>query len=166
VGAGFFRLKMSPDGAGNRLTWKWTKGDAVSVSELGNPVNGTTDYELCVYEELAGSPLLVMSALAPAAGVCASGKECWSSSTMGFRYRDRNLSPDGLLKLVVKSGAAAESRVIAIGRGPDLRVPGMPLSQDPDVVVQLVNGEGTCWEAAYAAPASRNTSDQFKDRND
>jgi hypothetical protein len=165
-GVGFLRLKISGDGVGNRLTWKWTRGDSTLAAELGNPATGTTDYELCVYEEIGGTPLLVMSALAPAGGVCAGSKECWSASAKGYRYRDRNLSPDGLLKLVVKAGAFGQSRAIVIGRGPALRVPGMPLSQDPNVVVQLLNSDGACWGASYGTPAGRNTFDQFKDRND
>jgi hypothetical protein len=165
-GLGFVRLKRSGDGVGNRLTWKWTRGDAVNSSELGNPLSGTTDYELCVYEEFGGSPLLIMSAAAPAGGICGGGRSCWSTASRGFRYRDTNLAPDGLLKLVLKAGGNGQSRVIAIGRGLDLRVPGMPLSQDPKVTVQLVNGDGTCWEARYGSPAGRNTDAQFKDKND
>jgi hypothetical protein len=38
------------------------------------------------------------------------------------------------------------------------------IQQDPSVTVQLVNSEGECWEAVYAAPASRVTGVGFTDK--
>ena len=50
-------------------------------------------------------------------------------------------------------------------RGPNIAFPSMPL--DEPVVVQLIRSGGSqCWESDYSAPAIKNSSDAFKDKND
>jgi hypothetical protein len=42
----------------------------------------------------------------------------------------------------------------------------LAVQQDPRVTVQLKNSDGSCWEASYVAPASRNATESFKDTID
>jgi hypothetical protein len=163
---GLVDIRKSADGLSDKLIWKWTRGTVTQLADLGDPVTGTTDYELCLYEQFSGVPLLVMSAAAPAGGTCAGGKPCWKATSKGFRYKDGNQVPDGVQRIVLKEGASGKARIVWVGKGPDLRIPGLPLSQDPTVIVQLVNGNGVCWTAEYGPPPQAATAVRFRDRND
>jgi hypothetical protein len=156
----------------DRLTWKWNRGAATSLSEFGSPTTSTS-YALCVYDTTAGAPSLVASLRAPAGGTCASGRPCWRSvSTRGFKYQNAGLVPDGLLKLQLGAGTTGKAKIVALAKGPPLTLPfqasGTVFRQDPRVTVQLVNDApmGVCWETRFTAPATRNLLEQFKDKSD
>jgi len=38
------------------------------------------------------------------------------------------------------------------------------LNQDPAVTVQLVNSQGKCWTANFTAPALKNETQKFRDK--
>src|SRR5262249_39127504 len=99
----------------DRLMWKWAKGAATSVSELGNPV-ATTSYALCVYD---GDESLIATASIPGAGTCnaASPRLCWRGSGNGYRYVDRDLTPSGIQQLILKAGANGKAQIVLKGRG-------------------------------------------------
>ena len=142
------------------LTWRWTNG-TTSTGDFGNPVSGGTSYALCVYETTASTPHLLLRADAPAGGTC-HGKACWQSTATGVRYRDKDLTPDGIDQIALKAGTGKASILVKAKRD-HMPAPGLPLDQDPSVTVQLRQSGGTCWEATYAAPASRNDGTQFRD---
>ncbi len=138
----------------DRLIWKWIRGDT-PVGEFGDPT-ASTDYALCVYDESGAVPGLSMKSLVAGGGDCA-GKPCWKqigSTPRGFRYKDRSLSRDGTLAMVLKGGKPGRDRIIFKAKGDNIPLP-VPASadqffqQDSDVTVQLVNGEGACWGAVY-----------------
>ena len=91
---------------------------------------------------------------------------CWKATSSGFRYKDRNLTPDGLSKLVLKEGGAGKARILLRGKGSDLMIPTLPLTQDLTITVQLLNSDGFCWESQYSAPPLKSRTDQFKDKSD
>jgi cysteine-rich repeat protein len=142
------------------LTWRWTHGTA-STGDFGDPVSGGTSYALCVYERASGTPHLLLRADAPAGGTC-HGKACWQSTATGVRYRDKDLTPDGIDQIALEAGTGSASLLVRARRD-NLPPPGLPLDQDPSITVQLRQSGGTCWEATYAAPASRNDATQFRD---
>jgi hypothetical protein len=153
----------------DQLSWKWRNGAATSTADFGKPL-ANTNYALCVYDHGGSTPRLVISARAPAAGVCA-GKPCWRAlGDRGFKYQSAALLPDGLQKLILKAGAAGKAQVRAIARGPILALPpqtdGKVLQQDTKVIVQLVSDRPDCWQASFSAPASANTFYVFKDTAD
>ena len=83
-----FMVKDNANDAKDKLVWKWVKGEATNVSELGNPTAGDA-YALCVY---GGGGTLAAAAEAPAAGTCA-GLPCWTpKGTTGFGYKDLALT--------------------------------------------------------------------------
>ncbi len=140
------------------LLWKWAKGAATTLSELGTPLT-TTGYTLCVYDSSANPQPLLLS-MAPPAGTCA-GKPCWKSIKGGFKYKDKDLTPDGLSFLLEKAGAALAAKIIVKGKGPNLAVPTLPLT--PTVTVQLKKNDdpGICWQATYSTTI-KNLPEQFK----
>ena len=84
------------------LVWRWRKGTQTDRVDFGDPPH-TTDYALCIYDESGSVPNLVMAAVAPAGGTCVT-RPCWKETFVGFRYRDRNKSADGLLSIILRSG--------------------------------------------------------------
>jgi cysteine-rich repeat protein len=155
-------IKNSAPDSRDALTWKWQRGDATLLADLGDPLN-TTDYTLCIYDRSAGNPQLAWRATMPSAGTC-NGRPCWKATgTTGFKYSDRELTPDGVKSLQLKTGANGTASILLKAKGDRLQ-PSLPLAQDPSVTVQLRNGLGVCWASTLAAPATRNDAAQFSDR--
>ena len=144
--------------AKDKLTWKWKKGGATTKAEFGSPTT-VTDYLLCVYD--AGT--LVSRARIPADSTCA-GRPCWRETSSGFKYKDNETSPDGIRNLSLKEGAAGKAVIILRGKGVNLDVPPLPMTQP--VRVQLRNTDDVCWEAVYDTPAEKNTASQYKDKSE
>ena len=146
----------------DRLGWKWAKGELTAKGDFGIPTE-TTDYDLCVYD---GNDDLLLSARAPAGQTCRTNelRDCWKENTKGFRYVDRDLTPDGLQQVGLKAGPTGKAQITVKGRGANLGAPALPLSDLP-ARVQLVNGGGACWEATYTS-TFQNTTKTFKAKSD
>jgi len=157
-------LIKSKGGDGDKLAWKWIKGDATALEDFGNPLDGT-GYTLCIYDETAGTPALALAAFVPGGGVC-DGKPCWKEIGKGFKYKDATAANGGISGLLLKFGEAGKAKLVAKGKGPNLDTPALPLSQDEAVIVQLSSQTGVCWEARYGPPAKTNDAEQFKDKGD
>jgi hypothetical protein len=143
----------------DKLVWKWVKGEATTVADLGDPT-ATDAYALCVYDD--GGAMLTAAAEAPAAGNCA-GRPCWiAKGTKGFVYKDVALTPHGLLKAVLRSGDAGKAKMVVKGKG--VALPDLALPLALPVVVQLQRqGSSQCWEATYdGAGVIRNEAGHFK----
>jgi hypothetical protein len=156
-------LKKPDDDNKEKLIWKWTKGAATSKADFGDPL-GDTSYLLCMYD---GSSTLVLESFAEGGDTCEGNVPCWSEKPTGFKYKDKDNSPNGPQQILLKAGLAGKAKIIVKGRGSDLDVPPLPLAQP--VTVQLVNTDGVCWEAVYSAPAIKNEGGpkgKFKDKAD
>ena len=146
----------------HQLSWRWAKGEATPRADFGDPLT-TAGYVLCVYDASAApQPLLALAA--PAAGTCAS-VSCWSTSSTGFRYKDRLGTPDGLSLMHLHEGLSdGTAKLTVTGQGPSLALPALPFSTP--VIVQLGNTDtSACWEATYGAP-SANDTERFKSTSD
>ena len=79
-------------------------------------------------------------------------------------YKDKDLTPDGIQQLKLKSGIAGKAKIQVKGAGvnlPTLTPPfGLPIK------VQLKNNNGICWEANFSAPATKNIAGSYKDKAD
>lgn len=146
----------------DRFGWKWRGDGPLDTGHFGQPAAGITHFALCVYQDGAGSNP-VLSAAVPPGGSC-SGKPCWKERTTGFQYKDSAGSADGITKIKLKAGAEGKSRLLIKGEGPALTVP-LPLAPYTTLHVQLVNGNGDCIESTYSAPATRNTTSGFRDKD-
>src|SRR6185369_8013234 len=140
------------------LLWKWIKGAATTIADFGTPLT-TTGYTLCVYDASA-SPQPLLFSQAPPGGTC-HGKPCWKTTKTGFKYKDKDLTPDGLSFILEKAGVAQAAKVIVKGKGANLAMPTLPLT--PTVTVQLKKNDdpGICWQAAYTTTI-KNLPEQFK----
>jgi hypothetical protein len=146
----------------DQLIWRWVTGEATALGDFGDPLSSES-YALCLYDGDGPAAPRMSAALAPAGGTCA-GRPCWKpAGTKGFGYNDRNRTPSGMLRLVLKSGDDGRARVIAKGKGLQLEMPPLPLPLP--VRVQLQSTSGECWEAAYDGTGVIETTDvKFKAR--
>ncbi len=135
-------IRNSPDDAKDKLVWKWRKGAATTLADLGAPT-GATAYALCIY---AGT-----SSVAIAAADIAPSATLWRpTNTTGFRYKDGAGSSAGIRKVILKAGGAGKARAVVRGKGANL--PDPPAGPLPlPVTAQLVNSTtDVCFEAVYA----------------
>jgi hypothetical protein len=148
----------TPDRA-DLLVWKWIKGEATTLADFGDPT--TTDgYTLCVFDD--GTEVF-RSTIDPG-GACGS-LPCWRPlGSSGYKYINRDRTPDGILKLLLKSGAAGKAKVILKGKGDNLPFPGGFLPMATPVMVQLSNDTpGACWQTTHVSTGPLiNTLDQYK----
>ncbi len=153
-------------GTKDRLVFKWIKGEATGLADLGNPSAATT-YTMCIYDQTANVSSLVQESVVPPGGTC-NNRPCWKSTSKGYKYSDRLLSNDGIKIINLKSGAAGKAKIILKGQGPGLALPTLPLAQDQVVIAQLKNdlNAGECWEARFSGPATRSDTTLFKDKGD
>ena len=156
--------------ASHQINWKWDKGEATSLGDFGDPVSGPTNYRLCVYDESGGTPQLVIQTRAPAGGICPGGFPCWYATRRGYVYNDKELTPDGLVRLNLQPATTLKpAKILVRGVGADLTLPApvspeQLLAQDVALTVQLLRDDSSiCWESVFTAPAQRNNATQFKD---
>jgi hypothetical protein len=137
----------------DKMVFKWLKGAQTDVSDFGLPT-GTTAYALCLYAgplntQLGGAEVSADALL-------------WSVTTTGFKYKDPAGIDDGIQKVILKAGAADQSKALAKGKGenlPDLD-PG-PVALP--VTAQLVNSDGVCFEGVFdTTDVIRNEVGLFK----
>jgi hypothetical protein len=160
------QIRDRPQDGGDQVTWKWFDGEATSPADLGSPVTHD-DYAFCIYD---GASSLISRIRAPAGGICGDAL-CWTPrgsqwSPTGYRYFDREGTPDGLGTLVIQSGDNGRAAAMVKGKGPNLVMPAdWPLSLPLRVQLQATNG--TCWEATYSdAGVIRYTGTAFDGRSD
>jgi hypothetical protein len=154
------KLDDKPGGEKDKLLWKW-KGPATSKTDYGNP-DVVDVYDLCIYDGTG----LVMSTLAPAAGVCV-GKPCWKEKTTLFLYKDKAATPDGLTKVLLKTSATdGKAKILVKGQGGNLSLPSLSGLASP-VTVQLKKSTGgPCFGAVFTAPFLKQEAGAFKDKSD
>ena len=160
--AAFLELKDGTPSTNHKVTFKWTKGAATSFAQLGNPLT-TDDYALCVFD-MTGTPGLLLKATAPASGTCA-GKACWkqlgsTTSPKGWKYADKDATPDGLTLLQASSGAVGKAKMTVKGKGNNLPV-GTFSTLGSAITTQIQAENGTCWTAACSL-VTKNAAGDFK----
>jgi hypothetical protein len=143
----------------DQLLWKWAKGAATSLAELGDPL-ASTHYDLCLYD---GTPRLIASALAPAGGTC-SGRPCWRARRSGFSYARKDLLPNGTFELDLRAGVDGRARIALKGKGEPRAMPTLPIGALP-VTVEL-HGAGICWSARDDGGVQRSEAGLFKGHAD
>ena len=66
-----------------------------------------------------------------ARGGPAGGAPCWRANASGFRYVDKDLTPDGLLQVVLKAGPSGKAQIKVKGKGGLLGLPTLPIADLP-----------------------------------
>jgi hypothetical protein len=147
-------LLKDKGGAGDLLVWNWTKGEATTKPEFGDPI-ATDSYTLCIYED---DELKQAYDLRQACGT----EPCWKDRPDGFSYHDAERSPHGLLKAKLQAGSQGSAKVKIKGKGDNLPLP--VFSQPIGVIeVQLQqSGSNVCWGATFTPPFKKNDATFLK----
>ncbi|MFM8409674.1 MAG: M12 family metallo-peptidase, partial [Alphaproteobacteria bacterium] len=105
----------------DKVSFKWTRGQATAFGELGSP-DTTDDYDLCIY---GPSNSFVLGLKAPAGGTC-NGRPCWKKADgKSFTYVDNAGDPDGISKLQVVAGPDGRAKAQVTGAGANLGMPAL-----------------------------------------
>lgn len=154
-------MKDNSDDTKDALKWKWAKGDDTALVEFKDPVNGASNYQLCVYDTSANPQPLLASSILPG-GVCGT-KPCWKTSgTSGFKMGNKGGLPQGITKMKLKAGVLLKAQVQAQGKGSALPMPALPLTLPVTVQLLAQDGLGTeCWQTTYTT-FTKNEPAQFK----
>ena len=149
--------------AADLVVWKWIKGEETTFADFGDPTT-TTNYELCIFD--AGTP--VVQSLIPAGGTCGS-LPCWRTlGSNGYKYINRDRTPDGILKVLLRAGSDGKAKIILKGKGENLPFEPAFLPMATPVIAQLHADQGaqatdTCWETNHISLGPLyNAEDQFK----
>jgi len=171
VGAAQLQIKNNAADLKDQVSWKWSKGQATPVPAFGDPL-ATDDYALCIFDESSAEPSLLFRAIADAGGVCA-GKPCWKTlgkvpAHKGYKFQDKELSPDGFDQLQLKAGDAGRASISAKLKGVNLSsrpfgMPGLPVALP--LRVQLQSSNGQCWESTHSL-ASKNDAAQLSTKSE
>lgn len=144
------------------LKWIWAKGETTTMGDIS--LNDGNHYVLCLYDESGPSPVLLHEAFAPADQDCktkteGSPKPCWAGNTKVAKYKDKQLSPDGIdsVKLVPKAAPKSQMKITA--KGFSVAPPAPPLSLP--LRAQLQTATGPCWESEFSS-AKKNDPGNFK----
>jgi hypothetical protein len=166
-GRSMLQLIDRADNRSDMVIWRWYRGAATTKEEFGDPINSTV-YNLCIYDSIADTPSLVLGSNIPSVSDCNAGRPCWRGNRDGYRYRDFNGLNNGIRLVSLTKGEATKSRLLYIARGVNAFIPDLPLDQDHQVIVQLKNSNGLCWEGRYSAPPKPlvNRRGLFVDRSD
>lgn len=154
-------LLLVSDSNRSKLSWKWTGGEAFDQASLGAPLVDTT-YALCVYDTSASVVSLAVSAMIEPSAIR------WSSKApKGLHYKNPTGSSGGVTMADLRTGVAGRTKVKVVASGTGLVLPGPVgaayFNQDPDVFVQFVNSQGTCWTSEFVdADTKKNTDKVFK----
>src|SRR5262249_41786240 len=132
-------MKDNTIDAKDQIKWKWLKGVATTKAEFGDPT--TTDaYFLCIYDN--GTRISSLQ-LPPGNTGLWAGKPCWKSKSTGFTYKDKDLTPDGVLSATLKSGVDTKALVKITAKGVNVPEPLLgPTNITGPVVVQLQRADG------------------------
>jgi cysteine-rich repeat protein len=139
-----FRVVYGATPRTNVLKWRWMRGDALDVSEIGDPTI-SAGYNLCFYPNVPGDGGL-------GAEVLLGPGSSWSPlGSKGFRYRDSTAS-NGIAELRVGTGPALRTRLRLSGKGAEIPAGLLPASS---FTVQLIDIEaGGCWSSSFATGAT------------
>jgi len=140
----------------DQLTWKWRSASGTNVADLGDPT-ADTSYELCVFDTRRDDPTLVVDTQVPPG-------PAWSARGHEFRYRDKTGAAAGMNRITLQVGSNGGASIAVNAKGAGFTVPTLPLAADPEVLVQLLNGNA-CWEARYETSVV-NDAAEFKARTE
>lgn len=118
---------------------------AVAPSQLGDPVSGTTKYEVCIYD--SADELRGQYTLDRAGETCSTGKPCWAAiPDKGYKFKDKAASSDGILKAQLRGGAALKGKVVVVGKNHGTMPTGVAaaLASQTSATVQVVADDGIC----------------------
>lgn len=166
AGKGQIQIKNSSNEKARQVKWKWNKGDATAVENFADPVGGAPAYQLCIYQDVSGTPEKIVELSAPPGGTCGT-KPCWKtlgsdSAPKGYAYKNKDGSATGVTGIKFKAGDAGKAQVSLKAKGPSVLLPTLPLIGE--VTVQLLIASGAtmeCFQTTYTT-SLKNETTQYK----
>jgi Thrombospondin type 3 repeat len=155
-----------------KLVAKFIKGPAILQTDLGDPLSGGgTNYSLCIYDDV-GALAGELAVARPGDTTCSGGATaCWNPlgsappAGKGYKYKDKDLTADGVFQILAKGGAAGKSKLLVKGRGPNLPVPiASALTTTTAVTLQLRADDAPapgCWTITLST-IKKQAADFFK----
>lgn len=121
---------------------------AVTQSQFGNPVVGTTAYAICLYD--ATSTLRGEYDVARAGALCGSAP-CWSATKdgKGYRYGDKGAVADGVTRMRLVGGDPGKGKISATANN---KTGNLPLGVAPGFLnatgatAQVLTSDAACFE--------------------
>ena len=153
------KIKEGKTDAKDSLKWKWSKGDLYLQGATGDP-SDQTEYALCVYDS-SGGVGVVRTALRVDPGMLWDNKD-----PKGWKYKDKNGTSDGATKVSLKVKDAGKNQAMVAAKGVNIPMPmpvggGRYFEQAPNVIVQLINSKGVCWNSEFTT-FKKNEDSQFQ----
>jgi cysteine-rich repeat protein len=155
---------------GGSIRWKWKKGEAVSLVDLGDPLTDTT-YTLCFYDSEGAVFYNAMPDLGPGPGFeVLPGEPGWhAQNEHGYRHESSPCEEGGTLRVHLRTGGVGRSKVALKLKGACIPMPGdMPddparyFYMDPSVSVRLISSDNVCWASDFDDRVFRNSDLKFK----
>lgn len=140
----------------DKIGWKSARGPAELQSGFGDPTDDT-DFVWCLY---TGPSATLVAEMGVAAG------DGWKTiSSRGYKFTDTSAAQDGTLKIAIRGDPfLPRTRLLWKGKGANLPLPALPLSQTDDVSVRVHDSSnGNCWGADFPPSATiKNDGKVFK----
>jgi len=158
------KLKAS-DPSRNQLKFKYNKGAATFDTEFGDPVGGSPQYSLCVWDSSVDPQPLLEAQILPG-GTCGT-KPCWKA-TPGKRlqYKNKGGNADGVEQVKIKADGSPDKTQIQVkAKGASFAAPTLPLTTTVTAQFLVDDGGITCWEVPMSTP-TKNDAAQFKAKGD
>src|SRR5262249_14025988 len=125
---------------------------------LGDPFT-STGYAFCVYDASANPQPILAAALA-VDGACGA-HPCWRPLNAGRNeYFERTGAVGGITRLRLVPGPDGFAHVTVQAKGPNLRLPALPLTTP--VVAQVQATNDTCFSATFDARVTANADGRFR----
>ena len=118
---------------------------AVAPSQFGDPVSGTTKYDVCVYD--SADQLRGQYTVDRAGETCSNARPCWTVvPNKGYEFNDKASVADGIRKISVSGGPAFKGKVVVVGKNFGTMPTGiaMALANETAATVQVVASDGIC----------------------
>jgi hypothetical protein len=119
---------------------------AVEPSQFGDPVTGTSRYDVCLYDgagELRGEYMV-----ARAGEICGS-LSCWATmSDKGYKYTDKSVGADGIFRMRLSGGEPGKGKLQVLGKNAAGTMPigvASSLANEPGASVQVLTSDGWCF---------------------
>ena len=84
----------------------------------------------------------------------------------GWKYKDKNGTSDGATKVSLKVKDAGKNQAMLAAKGVNIPMPmpvggGRYFEQAPNVIVQLINSKGVCWNSEFTT-FKKNEDSKFQ----
>ena len=133
---------------------------------IGDP-SATTVYAICIFDAIGADPVLVDQIEIPAGPPWVAK----AGSGPNFLYIDPAGSTEGIEKIRLRTNGKGNKTVLRLdARGLNMTLPG-PFSgeqyfaQDPEVIVQIENSEGGCWQIELDGQGGSVGPDRFQGKD-